>query len=351
MRRNTAYLPLAAALLLAASLPCSAQAVGAADRLRLDNMRLRAEVDSLRREVRSLRATAAADLWAGLTGLEEDDAYEDVTEGFGLGGKKVSAQLQERLDRCLPSVGLPWSETVSSYMDFYSGTKHAAMPAVLGRYDRYYPLFRDVFARYGVPDDLVALCVVESAVSVRALSRAGALGIWQFMPDTARDYGLRVDGLVDERMDVEKSTDAAARYLRDAYRALGSWGLAVMSYNCGVGAVKKAVILCGGSKDLWKIMERLPAETQGYLPSLAAARNVILHRDEFGITARTYRMPQTERIVLNMSASLDEIADAAGVPAKTVRDLNPKYVTGMLPAGENDVLLPKGDPDSIRNRN
>lgn len=318
------------------------------ERLRLENIRLRAQVDSLQRQVRALRDAAAIDLWEGLSGIERDDAFEEYSDGFGLGGLKVSPEMTERLRRCVPCITLPYTETLGKYLDFYSGTKRSSMASVLGRYDRYASLFAETFRRYGVPEELAGLSIVESAVSPRALSKAGAYGAWQLMPETARQYGLRVDDYVDERADMKKATEAAARYLSGAYNSLGSWGLAVLSYNCGVGAVRKAIVKAGGSKDLWKVMEFLPDETQGYLPSLFAARNVLVNRDEFGIKARPYKVPRTESVTVSMQTTLGDIARKAGLDEKLLLDLNPKYAGGRIPAGENEILLPEGYAQRLR---
>lgn len=123
-------------------------------------------------------------------------------------------------------------------------------------------------------------------MSSAAVSPAGAAGMWQLMPSTARQYGLTVDENMDERTDVRRSTVAAAMLLRDLYRDLGSWALAVMAYNCGAGAVTRARILSGGSADPWQILSRLPRETQGYLPSYLAVSYLTVYGErEEGLVA------------------------------------------------------------------
>ena len=131
------------------------------------------------------------------------------------------------------------------------------------------PEFERAFRKYGVPVELIPLCVVESAVSRDALSPAGAAGMWQLMPETARGYGLRVDNEIDERYNVDRSTEVAARFLLDLKKTLGGWPLAVMAYNCGTGRVRTAIIKAG-SVDPWAVLDYVPAETQAYLPSLLA---------------------------------------------------------------------------------
>ena len=128
---------------------------------------------------------------------------------------------------------------------------------------------RAVFERRGLPEDLTLLAAVESAMNPRALSKAGARGMWQLMPATARRFGLRCDGLVDDRLDYRRSTEAAACYLERAYARYGDWRLAISSYNCGYAAVDRAITRAG-SREYWDIYRFLPFETRGYFPAFAA---------------------------------------------------------------------------------
>ena len=226
--------------------------------LRMRNAALAAENDSLRLRLVSLEEPR--DTWEALSGVE------DVV---------TSLDTEVRTERLValasPSLNVPWRPSIGKAIGKYTGARRRMMSRALGRYAMHYDYFRSVFARYGVPEELTALCIVESAVSPSAVSPAGAAGMWQLMPSTARQYGLAVDENADERTDVGRSTVAAAMLLRDLHRELGSWALAVMAYNCGSGAVRRAQILSGGATDPWKILAFLPEETQGYLPSFLAA--------------------------------------------------------------------------------
>jgi len=267
-------------------LPCLAfaQTPGAELRLMRENRRLRAEVDSLRLVVDYLTGMDA--IWADLSDLEEDGAS---SWGIGISSleelklPEADRVIALRLRKVFPEMGIAYAPSVRERVAAYCRPRNAAM--LSGSFRRLYerlPYFKEVFSRHGVPPELIPLCVVESAVSRRALSPAGAAGMWQLMPDTARGYGLRVGGGEDERYSVEKSTEAAARLLGDLREGLGSWALAVMAYNCGAARVRKAV-MASGTTDPWVVWKRVPRETQAYLPSLLAVGYLLEYGDEYGI--------------------------------------------------------------------
>lgn len=274
-----------AALLL--SLPARAQwYLNEISALRNENNALKAQIDSLTRQLNRYYDQAVLDLWEGLEGLENDEpgTFHDVT-AIGRGEPGLSSEEEElaaKVRMAAPYLIIPWRSVIGEYVDFYTVKKHRSMPGILRRYEKYRAVFEPYFRREGIPEEVMALCIVESAVSPKALSKAGAYGMWQFMPETAREYGLRVEELCDEREDVARSSDAAARFLANAYRQFGDWPTAVLSYNCGAGAIRKAIIRAGGKTDFWSIYDYLPRETRGYLLSLLAVDYVIQYRDELG---------------------------------------------------------------------
>ena len=346
MKTGTYISAVAAAVLLLSGAAASAQGLSEYERLRMENLHLRQSVDSLRRELKGLKSATVINLWDNLDGIEDDDAYTVDNRGFGLSGRRVETEFARRITGSVASLGLPYDDVLKKYVDFYSVTKKRSMPAILGRYERYLPEFRRVFARYGVPEDLIPLCIVESAVSRKARSRAGAVGMWQFMSGTARQYGLRVDEDVDERYNVEKSVDAAARLLRDLRRSLGSWSYAVMAYNCGAGNVRKAIIQSGGSRDVWEVAEYLPGETQAYIPSLVGAAYTYIHAAELGITPVRSRADSFDSVAFNGDTTIGAVCAKAGITEAAFRNLNPEYVSGKIPAGCR-VRLPKGTASKL----
>lgn len=249
-------------------------------RLTALNAALQAQLDSLRSVIADMES--CMDPWHGLTGLDVQ-GVPGVVSSLG----DDHDELAEYVMKASPSMGLRYDPSIADHLSRYTGRFRGMTEAALGRYARRYSFFRDEFSACGVPEELTALCIVESAVSASALSPAGAAGMWQLMPATALQYGLRVDVTVDERLDVEKSTRAAARFLRDLHVELRSWPLAVMAYNCGAEAVRRAQIRSGGSSDPWVVIRHLPAETQAYLPAfLAVSYLTVYGESREGLEAR-----------------------------------------------------------------
>lgn len=249
-----------------------------------------------------------------------------------------TADLRGRLAVLPQELMVPCNEILEAHVRDYIVRHAAALRVILGRYLFHEPALRAVFRRRGVPEDLTALAIVESAMNPSALSRAGALGMWQFMPETARQYGLRCDPWVDERLDVLLATDAAARYLRAAYGRFGNWPLAVSSYNCGPKAVEDA-IRRAGSRDFWKVYEHLPGETKGYMPALVAAMYSVYFHDLHGICAREYSEGDvfTFRILRDMT--FGEIVRATGMSREVLERLNPQYLAGLIPGSDGPCIL------------
>ena len=165
------------------------------------------------------------------------------------------------------------------------------MSNILGLCQYYMPVFEETFNKYGLPDELKYLAVIESALNPLAVSRAGAKGMWQFMFQTAKAYGLEINSFVDERMDPFKSADAAARYLEESYWIFGDWNLAISSYNCGPGNVNKALRRNGGKRDFWSVYDYLPRETRGYVPAFVGAMYAIKYSKENGLFPENVQMP------------------------------------------------------------
>lgn len=176
-------------------------------------------------------------------------------------------------------IGIPHDRVLDKYVDIYTIQRKSMMMRVLARYDKLESMFTETFREYGVPEELTSLCIVESAVNQYALSSAGAAGLWQIMPGTARDHGLTVSLFNDQRYDPQLSTRVAAQCLRNLHSRLGSWGLALMAYNCGEGALRKAIDKNGGRTDYETLWRYLPKETRDYLPALVAVMYVNQNRD------------------------------------------------------------------------
>ncbi len=148
----------------------------------------------------------------------------------------------------------------------------------------YFPLIEEELLREGLPVELRALPIIESALSPTAVSPMGAVGLWQFMPTTGKSYGLEINSLVDERRDPYRATQAACRYLKDLFAIYNDWSLAIAAYNCGPGNVNKAIARSGGNgRTFWDIYDYLPRETRGYVPAFIGASYAYAYHRQHGI--------------------------------------------------------------------
>ncbi len=248
--------------------------------------------------------------------------------------------LVERLKKMNSYITLPFNPIVKNYMILYSEKNVPKMKRILSLSDYYFPMFEDILSKYDMPLELKYMAVIESALNPVARSRVGARGIWQFMYRTGRQYGLRINSFVDERLDVEKAADAAARYLMDAYNVFGDWALAISSYNCGPGNVNKAIRRAGGRRDFWSIYPFLPRETRGYVPAFVGAMYAMTYYREYGIEPNPSPMPaHTDTFVINRNLHFGQISDLIGVPIDDLRELNSQYIHDIIPGNEAPYVL------------
>ncbi|MDE5961527.1 MAG: lytic transglycosylase domain-containing protein, partial [Duncaniella sp.] len=223
------------------------------------------------------------------TRLLEENFYikNYVVPGVDLGEPQPAspAEYEERL-KVLPTViEMPYNSLVGNFINMYLTKKRTLVADMLALHSYYGPIFVEELIKEGMPTELQYLPVIESAINPNAISRAGAAGLWQFMPATAKGLGMEVNSLVDERRDARLSSRNAARYLKQLYDIYNDWSLAIAAYNCGPGNVNKAMRRAGeGKKDFWEIYEFLPAETRGYVPVFIAANYVMNYYGKHGIS-------------------------------------------------------------------
>jgi membrane-bound lytic murein transglycosylase D len=205
-----------------------------------------------------------------------------------------------------------------------------------------------------MPQDLLYLALIESGFSPKAHSRAAAVGIWQFIEETGKRYGLEVSPYVDERRDPVKSTDAALDYLQDLHERFGSWYLAAASYNTGENRVDRILReQKGGARGddalFWEIARFLPQETRDYVPLMLAAGHIAKEPGNYGFNDLAYQAPlDFDAVWVPGESSFELIAEAAGVTAADVADLNPHLLKGTTPPGRGwSVRIPKGTQDSF----
>ncbi|MFK6999485.1 LysM peptidoglycan-binding domain-containing protein [Flavobacterium oreochromis] len=217
---------------------------------------------------------------------------------------------------------------------------------LMGLSQFYFPLFEEAMARYDVPLEIKYLSIVESALRSSAVSRVGATGLWQFMYETGKQYGLKIDSYIDERKDTFKATDAAARYMQSMFKIFGDWELVLASYNSGAGNVSKAIRRSGGFQNFWNIKHKLPRETQSYVPAFLATMYIFEYHKEHGLVPYkpVAKHFETDTIALKRKISFKQLASLLDMPESDIEFLNPSYKMKVIPyvtGKTNFVCLPK----------
>ena len=227
---------------------------------------------------------------------------------------------------------MPYNSIVQQFIDQYSGRLRRSVSYMLGAGNFYIPIFEEALDYYGLPLELKYLPVIESALEPTAVSRAGAVGLWQFMLATGKRYDLKVNSLVDERRDPIKSSWAAARYLRDLYKIYGDWNLVIAAYNCGPTKINKAIHRADGVRDYWTIYPYLPQETRGYVPAFIAANYIMTYYCEHNICPMKTKIPvTTDTIMVSRNVHMEQISALCGIDVEAIRALNPQYRTSVIP--------------------
>ncbi|MEJ5368396.1 MAG: transglycosylase SLT domain-containing protein [Bryobacteraceae bacterium] len=236
------------------------------------------------------------------------------------------------------------NEAVLNYIQYFTGPRGSRILLNgLRRSGRYRQMIFRIFDEEGVPRELIHLAQAESAFQPRAVSRARAVGMWQFIRGRGQEYGLEASKIHDERMDPEKATRAAARHLKDLYQQTGDWYLAMAAYNCGPVCVERAVQRTGYA-DFWELRARqaLPKETMNYVPAILAIAIIAQNPQLYGLPAVDFEDPlEFDTVRLEAETSLALIADAAEVPVSEILDLNPALRGKTAPAGF-EVRVPRG---------
>ena len=271
-----------------------------------------------------------------------DDSYrtrEDVPA--------TDAQLRDRLSKLPTVIDMPFNSIVRSYIERYTKRGRAQVAALLGLSLYYMPIFEQALEEEGLPMELKYLPVIESGLDPNAVSKHGAAGLWQFMVGTGKGLGMEVSSLVDERRDPYISSKKAARYLKDLYNSYGDWSLAIAAYNCGPGAVNKAIRRAGGEeaqKDFWAIYNYLSPETRGYVPMFIAANYVMNNYDKHNISPVLPTKPLvTDTVHICERIHFDQISKVLDIPVEELRVLNPQFRADIIP-GNNErhytLILP-----------
>ena len=248
---------------------------------------------------------------------------------------------KQRLSKLPTIIEMPYNDVVQKFIDRYSGQLRRSVSIMLGASNFYMPIFEEALETYQLPLELKYLPVIESALNPMAVSRVGASGLWQFMINTGKRYGLEVNSLVDERRDPVKASYAAAHYLSDLYKIFGDWNLVIAAYNCGPDKVNHAIHRSKGSHDYWQIYPYLPRETRGYVPAFIAANYIMNYYCDHNICPMVTTLPvRTDTVVVNRDVHFEQIAHVLSTDIDQLRELNPQY--------RRDVVNGNSHPMSLR---
>lgn len=248
----------------------------------------------------------------------------------------------------LPNViEMPYNKIVREYIEKYTKTGRARVPALLGLGLYYNPIFEQALEEQGLPLELKYLPMIESSLDPNAVSKHGAAGLWQFMLATAKGLGMEVNSLIDERRDPYLSSEMAAAYLKGLYESYGDWSLAIAAYNCGPGTLNKAIRRAGGEPkdhDFWSLYNHLPEETRGYVPAFIAVNYVMNYYPEHNISPVLPTAPLVmDTIHVKDRIHFEQISQVLEIPIDELRILNPQYRSDIIPGtveNPRNLILP-----------
>lgn len=254
-------------------------------------------------------------------------------------------EIADRVSCMNSDLAIAFNPTVKAFIDYFAIRNRDYTRMVVQRMDVYFPLFEKYLAKYDMPDDLKYLAIVESGLNPKAISRAGAAGLWQFMPATGRIYRLDRSWFIDERMDPEKATEAACKYLKQLHGMFNNWELALAAYNAGPGNVRKAVRRSGYVYDFWEVYNHLPRETRSYVPQFAAITYLMNHLEEHNLYLEDHEYQlaiAVDTVHLDKFMSLEVLEKELNLCPGEITNLNPELIRNAVPedAGHYALKVP-----------
>lgn len=252
--------------------------------------------------------------------------------------------MKDRLDEYQGMMDVRLTRGVRGEIREYTKMARKETEKLIGKSSLYFQMIDDSLRKYNLPRELKYMVIIESRCNIKVKSPSGAVGLWQFMPATARKYGLKIDNYVDERCDPYKATSAAMKYLSDLYARFGDWTVAIASYNCGEGTMQKAMRKAK-SRNFWKVRKDLPEETQHYIPKFIAATYVMDNYLFYDLHPAypDYDLQMTRTVIIYERKSFKQIAADTGYPIEVIKRLNPAFRKGIIPpsAEGRQLILPK----------
>ena len=263
----------------------------------------------------------------------QNDFYDHIPDA-------TYQEMEDRLSCIEGEIPLVFNERVKSFIDYFTVRDRNYTREILNRADYYFKLFKPYLEKYDIPEELKYLAVVESGLKPNAVSRASAVGMWQFISSTGKIYGLTYDWYTDERMDPFEATDAACRHLRDLYNMFDDWELAIAAYNCGPGNVRKAIRRSGYQTRFWDVYRYLPRETRSYLPQFVAIAYTLNYAEEHNLYPNApFYLPETDTVQINQYLHLETLANNMDLCLDDLLMINPEIKRGALPEGTRNYGL------------
>jgi membrane-bound lytic murein transglycosylase D len=233
----------------------------------------------------------------------------------------------------LSPIALEYNEEVRRYIDLYTGTRKAEIARIIGLSRLYFPIFDEALDRHSLPQELKYLTIIESGLNPLAVSKSGAVGLWQFLLNTSRLFDLEVTSYIDERRDPYKSTEAACKYLGYLNNTFHDWHLVMSSYNGGPGEVRKAIERSKGENDYWKLRPYMSEQAKNYVPAFIATIYILNYYREHDIIPvdPAYDYQGIDTLHIRYAVTFDQISAIIGLPVERIRLLNPVYRSDYIP--------------------
>lgn len=273
------------------------------------------------------------------------DAYDRSLEMYSreiyTDSPSIDTLYSRRLKDIMSPIQLPYNSLIGRYINIYTNPANNYIKDILARSQHYLPMVEEELIKEGLPEELSALPIIESAYSSQITSRAGAVGLWQLMPSTAKNLGLEVNSMVDERCDPVRATQAACKFLKYLHRVYGDWGLVLAAYNYGPGNINRAQnYVEENSRNFWNIYPVLPHETREYVPKFIAALYISKYYKIHNIRLpKTPEYIATDTVTISRPLHLEQISTTIGISLETLRFLNPQYKLDIIPATRKDYKL------------